>query len=336
MLELNISTVSRALRDDTSRVSKRTIRRVKTAAAELGYTPDPIAQALRGGRSYTLAVLVPTLLDTVMAQLCQGIQSEAYDHGYIALIGTTLGDEETRSRLISSYTKRRVDAILIADSLTGQELPPGLEIARNAPPAILVLRDNGNLPSATVDDFNGGQQVADHLLERGHRTFAVVAADERIPSIENRVRGFLARLDRAGISQAEIGIIRTGVLVDDGYVGMQALLSQGIEATAVFCLNDQSAVGAMAALGESGLKVGVDVAVVGFGDDALSARLATGLTSVRTDIYQLGREAVASALGLIDGGYLESLITPVTLVTRESSQKRFGPAETTARVGDML
>lgn len=292
---LDVSTVSRALRGDTRRVSRRTIERVHDLARELGYVPDPVAASLRGGSSRMIGVLVPRLTDAAMAQLFDGIEREARRHAHLAVVSSTGSDQVVREDVVLSHLRRRFDGFILADSLVGLPLPRPLA-EDDRVPYVLAFRKLDGHRSITADDLRGGQHVAAHLLERGHRNLAVIGGADDIPTVRDRAAGFFDHV-AATCPEATVRLVRAGLEADDGYRAAQELLSTPQRPTAIFAVNDFSAIGAIRAVEDQGLVAGRDIAVVGYNDAAVAARLHTPLSTVRTNPAAIGARAVQALLG---------------------------------------
>lgn len=295
---LDVSTVSRALRGDSRRVSQRTIARVHDLARDLGYLPDPVAASLRGGSSRLIGVLVPRLTDAAMANLFDGIEREARRHAHIAVVSSTGSDQEVRDEVVLNHLRRRVDGFILADSLLGQPLPPSLQDAQI--PYVLAFRRLDEHRSIAADDLRGGRLVAAHLLERGHRRLAVVGGPENVPTVRDRAAGFIEHT-AASHPDATVRLVHSGLEADDGYRAAQQLLATASTPTAIFAVNDFSAIGVMRAIADHGLEPGRDVAVVGYNDAAVTALLHTPLSTVRTNLSAMGARAVQALLGQESG-----------------------------------
>ncbi|WP_051342615.1 LacI family DNA-binding transcriptional regulator [Pseudonocardia spinosispora] len=312
------STVSRALRDEAHRVSPATIARVHAVAAELGYRPHHAAATLRSGHSRMLGVLVPTITDAAMAALFAGIEDAARVAGYLAVVTSTGSDDAVRLGALETYRGRSVDGLLLADSLIGQPCPvngmfgrlPVVSVFRQGPP---------DHPSVVADEYAGGQAVAEHLLDQGHRDIVVLGTPDRIPTFHDRIAGLCdgvhTRLGAAG----SVRVVRTGLQVDDGYAAMSRVLAEGPPPTGVFAINDYSAIGAAHALLEHDLTPGADVALVGYNDDPIAAHLPVPLSSVRIDVGELGRRGARALIGMIEGRTVDLPPLPPRLVVRASS-----------------
>lgn len=313
---LDISTVSRALRGDSSRVAAGTIERVKKLAMETGYTLDPAASALRSKRSRLIGVVVHTLTDIVMGQLATAIDQTAREAGYLSMVVATQEDPEARSEAVRSLKARRVDGLILCESELGREVPA--ELVDSTMPFIFAMRGCDGRPSVTADDLQGGRLVAEHFSATGRRHVALIPGPERARTAAERAEGFSRAAVDAGLTLT-VAPGPGGFGAEEGRQMTELLLKRRPRPGAIFCTNDHTAIGAIRALTDAGLAIGSDVAVAGYNDLSMSPFLQTPLTSVRTDIPSIGREAVLRLLKIIEGQPTTSLKLTPTLCVRESS-----------------
>lgn len=317
---MSISTVSRALRGYAD-VNPGTRARVQQAALELGYVPDAAGQALKSGRTGTVAVLVsgshgPTFLDAFYAEVVGGIETHLAENGLGLLL--------TRSGSVKPGWLQggRCDGIIAL----GCDLPVALLRSLDEGGVPLVLADSeggwegwrSEIPSVTVANEAGGYEATRHLLERGRRRVAFIAETPDDPNFLRRRQGY-ARAHAELDSEVKPERQRSGQLgPDGGYLATQKLLA-ATPFDAIFAANDTAAFGALRALAEVGVRVPDDVAVVGFDDIALSRYSHPPLTTVRIPRQQLGLEAAAQLLAQLGGKPAASPQLPVSLVVRSSS-----------------
>lgn len=319
---VHISTVSRVLSGNHSRVSTHTQERVRRVALELGFHPHPGASSLRSGSTRIIGVLVPRITDVVLAATFEAIERAATLRGYQAVVASTWDDSDERRRRIELLINRRVDGLIIAD--TRRRSPHLHQLADRGIPFVLVSRRCGRWPSVTGNDRLGGLLVADHLASMGHERVAVIAGPPYASTAVDRVRGFRDEFARQGVELEPDFVRHTTFDVDGGRVGMHEILHVG-RPTAVFAVNDYAAIGAMAAIREQGLVPGLDIAVVGYNDIAIASQLGLPLTSVRSRPEESGTLAVESLLQLIEHGETQSIVLDPELVVRATSTARENP-----------
>jgi DNA-binding LacI/PurR family transcriptional regulator len=339
-LGVAVSTVSNAY-NRPDQLSAELRGRVFEVAAQLGYAgPDPVARSLRQQQAGAIGVLFAERLayaftDPAAVLVLAGIASALEQVGLGLLLVPGRADDTT------TVQRALVDGFIVYSML---EHDPLVEAAlrRQLPTVLLDQPPRQGVPSITVDDAHGARQAAEHLLRLGHRHFAIItdrlteplagaASVETIPLHEQvactffvpqmRFQGYRTALESAGLSWRDVQIHEC---VDnseaDGAAAMQALLAVSPRPTAVLCITDRLALGAIAAVQQAGLDVPGDVSIVGFDDIPAAAHADPPLTTVRQAHRKKGRLAGQVLLALLRGepvAELEPL--PVQLVVRGST-----------------
>jgi LacI family transcriptional regulator len=312
------STVSRALDPEGRGVGSETADRIRRLAAELGYRRDPAAAALRTRRSRVFGVLVPRLTDWVLARIYEGLDAEASRRGYNTFVANTTDDRALRRERLEELLNRRVDGIVLGDArLDGDDLVDVLR--RRHVPYVLVSRRLRGHPSVTTDDLAGGRMAADHLLSLGHARVGVIAGEPFASTGVERTQGFLRRFEEAGHPVPQDHVIPSSFDAAGGRRAGAELLERDPALTAVFAVNDVTAIGAIGALRARGLMVGTDVAVVGYNDIPVAGDMPVPLTTVRAPMFEMGVEAMGLLLKLVDGQAVRSKRLRPSLVARSST-----------------
>jgi LacI family transcriptional regulator len=216
---------------------------------------------------------------------------------------------------------RRVDGLIIGDA----HLDGGLlqELTDRKVPFVLMNRRVTGYPSATCDDVVGGELVASHLWEMGHRQVAVIAGEPYASTAVDRTAGFLDRWRSLGGTISDDDVVWSRFDTAGGREAGEKILASGRpRPTAIFAVNDFAAIGAMGALRARGLTVGQDVAVVGYNDTSLAAELPIPLTSVHSPMADIGRTAVQLIQAVLRGEKPDPVQLEPTLYVRESSAAR--------------
>ncbi|NNN32915.1 LacI family DNA-binding transcriptional regulator [Streptomyces sp. S3(2020)] len=305
------------------RVSEATAERVRQAARELGYRPNLAARNLRLGRTRTVLLVVPALTTEFFAGVYTGAARIAAEHGFgVVLYPSPEGVGPARDPFASAQTA--LDGVLAssmaADTLTairgGDQLP-------------LVMLDSdphGSLGAATVnlDIADGTRQIADHLLNLGHRRFLHLAADIPSWTFDVRARELAARL--AAVPGTSLHTAPTPMSIEGALAATEtALRTPGPHPTAVVCDDDKLAAGAYKALRRKGLRVPDDVSVTGVDDIALAAALDPELTTVRLDAELFGEHGMRALLAVLEGHTPDAGDIPVELVVRGSTAPPTAP-----------
>jgi LacI family transcriptional regulator len=312
------STVSRSLqpRPDERRVSPQAMR-IRRIAAELGYVPDRNAAALRTARSSTIGVLVPRLTDIVLAEMYDAIEEEASRSGLDTFVANTHDDPAEQLLRVRSLIARRVNGLILGDAHvdgTGLEQIKAFNV-----PLVLVNRRSDGYPSSTCDDHLGGHMVGMHLGQLGHTDVGIVAGEMHASTALDRVNGCRQGLRELGIEVPAQRVVQTGFDVEGGRRGATMLLDSRRPPTAIFATNDFAAIGVLGVLRDRGLRVGHDIAVVGFNDIPLCRDLQVPLTSVRSPHTLIGRTAVDMLKKIQNGDECHSIRHAPEFMARESS-----------------
>jgi len=311
------STVSRALaRTTDGHIGDETVKRIRALADSLGYEPNPWARSLRTQRSLTIGMVMPRLTD-FLAQMFEGAEDSAREHGYSAVAASTRDNDLEERKVITAMLERRVDGLIIATSAA--ESPFLNELGQRRVPFQLLNRISGTHPSVSVNDELGGYLATMHLLRRGHQRVGFVAGPLRYSSPAMRLKGFERAHSEAGLHVDPALVRESGFDPVSGAAAASMLLALPDRPTALFAVNDPVAIGVLAASRDLGLRVPEDLAVVGFNDNELSQMLAVPLSSVAIPLETMGRLAVDLLIEQIQGSPARSEVLEPRLVVRASS-----------------
>ncbi|WP_213451376.1 LacI family DNA-binding transcriptional regulator [Rhizomonospora bruguierae] len=319
------STASRALNGHPdARVPPETLARIQKVARELGYEPNPWARSLRTQRTTMIGLVIPRLTDVVLAQMFEAAEERARILGYQAITVNTFDREESQREIVNRLIDRRVDGLVLATPTIDDQLLPVL--AQDNFPFVLLNRAAGDHPSVRGDDELGGYLATRHLLEAGHRRIGHLAGPLTTSTGQFRLEGYKRALREFDVRFAP-GLVRCGRFdAQSGLAAAEELLATRNRPTAVFAINDVSALATMAAARRRGLRVPDDLAVVGYNDSETAALLPIPLTSVHVPLPDMGHRAVELLIDRINGAAIESVVLPPRLVVRDSSARPAGAA----------
>ncbi|MGH3328736.1 MAG: LacI family DNA-binding transcriptional regulator [Streptomycetales bacterium] len=327
-------TASRALNPTTrTLVNDATVGRVRRAAEELGYRPNPIARSLKTSRSGSIGVVVPDLTNPLFPPIVRGVEDVLIAAGYSALIANTDNDADREARHVASLRSRQVEGLIVA---TARRHHPLLDqLAAEGMPMVLVNRrvEGADITSVTADDAAGVALGVHHLVELGHRRIVHLAGPQWTSTGVVRLRAFRQALADAKLPESESLVEICDVWSEEsGEAALGRLLDAARSFTAVLAGNDLLALGAYGALEARGLACPGDVSVLGFNDMPFSDRLGPPLTSVRIPHYQIGAEAARLLLERFSdpSAPTKSVLLPVSLVARRSTAPRRGAGGTRA------
>ena len=303
-------TVSRVVRGKGS-VSADKLERVRQAIEALGYRPSHTARSLLYGRSRMIGVYIPMLSGTFYTTILQIIDTELRAAGLHMMMGfgtaTSSGAATDRARQdavegVNLLFARGCDGVIVLTSpLRDEDLAL---FGAHGKRLVALNYALGSIPEQcfTVDHVLGGRLAARALLDHGHREIAVLGGPAAVQDNAERIDGFLRELEDAGIDTGAMWVSEHDFSSGAGWSGAQDLLASGTRFTALFCANDEMALGAISRFYEAGLHVPRDVSVIGYDDTPSAAYAAPPLSSVRIPWREMTASGVAQLLNLCDGG----------------------------------
>ena len=301
--DVSVATASRVLSGAPRYVRPHLRDRVEAAAAKLAYTPNLHARALAGGASRTVGVVCHDVSDPYFAAIVHGVMRVASDNQLMVMLASTFRDAEREIAYVSTLRAQRTRAILLIgsgfqDKAWGRAMAAELEPYQAAGGRVAAVSRHPNLKVDTVLPANraGAAALARSMLKLGHRRFAVLSGPSNLTTVVDRVTGFRNGLAAAGITLSTQDVAESAFTRDGGYSAMREILSRGLRATCVFAVTDVMAIGALAALRESGIRVPDDVSVAGFDDIPIVRDLTPALTTVALPLLRIGERAMQLTL----------------------------------------
>ena len=302
------------------RVSDDRRRAVLAAMDELGYRPDPAARSLAERRTRTVGVVVDDLRNPWFVDVLDGLRPLLHEAGLRPL----LADGRTEPAAVRALVDLRVDGLVVVGTLptgAGTDVVDLAAAARTVPTVVAGAREPA-LPRVDVvanDDPAGVRLAVEHLLGLGHRRVGHLAGSGLVGAL--RRRAYEAALQEAGLAPevAESGLTEAG-----GHDAALALLRDPARPSALLAANDMTALGALAAADELGLRVPADLSVVGYDDTSLARLRRVALTSVDNASSAVGAEAGRRLLRRLAGGAAaaeeaETVLLPPRLVVRATT-----------------
>ncbi|GAA2331296.1 LacI family DNA-binding transcriptional regulator [Streptomyces kunmingensis] len=298
LAQVSAMTVSRVLKDDPG-VSEATRERVFAAVDRLGYRRNQTARSLRLGGSGMIGLVVTNLANPFYSRLALGVQEVATEYGFRMLLSNSDEQADREPGLIDGLIDHQVEGLIVVPSGSRQQ---HLAAAMRHVPVVLAARPPAGLETdcVLVEDFHGARGATACLLAEGHTRIAFLGNPPALYTGAERLRGFWAAHEEAGI-EPENALIRQG-LVDAATAEAATLdlLRGSAGPTALFCTNNRISQGAIRAL----YKTGTTLPLAGFDDFDLSDVLGLPLTLVSYDADEIGRQAarlLLDRLGLQDG-----------------------------------
>ena len=315
------ATVSRALRNLPNVAPATRSARVVEVAAEFQYELHPQASRLASGRTWTVGVAAPLFGTWFPSRALGGINSVFATAGYDLLISMMAAPED-RQRFLREARSfcRRVDGIVLIDTFVSADGSSADSFFNR--PVVAVGERLAGAGSITIDNRLAARRAVEHLIELGHGRIGLVIgpiiAQLPTPVPEQRRLGYEDALRDAGLRIDPSLAVQGDGLAGGGARAMSRLIAGSDPPTAVFCMTDEMAFGALEAARSAGMAVPGDLSVIGFDDHDLAETL--GLTTMRQSVGEMGVRAAEQVLALIDGREAPRDITwEVPLVVRATT-----------------
>jgi DNA-binding LacI/PurR family transcriptional regulator len=327
------STVSRVINNNAGNlISEATRQRVLTAAEQLGYTPDPIARALRGKKSNLLGLIVREIADPFFARFISELSVQARARNYHLVLGHAQSDPEEALTMTNVLDTRHTDGVIVLGDLKNDEDALQEMLAgKHAVVAVCRGPSPASLYTVNTDNFAGTVGLLDHLFELGHRRFGYIDGGW-LGDLRERLEAFITYIQERNLTLRDGWFQAQSNNAEGGYRGMQALIELRDRPTAVFVADDIMAIGALKAAADAGLHVPNELSVVGFDDIDLARFFCPALTTMRQPIDAMSERVLTLILQLINNphGQQEKTLVriPPVLVVRQST----GPAPDQGRV----
>jgi LacI family transcriptional regulator len=306
-------TVSLVLsKNPTARISAETRARILQAAEELRYSPNLVARSLVRSRSYALGIIVPDFRNPFFADVVSSAERVASQAGYAVLLCEA--GESNPARYLDALHERVIDGVII-DAVGASEVDSELLDRTNV---VLIDQLPGRWPGVATDAESAGAQAADHLIELGHKRIAFIGPAIDSHAFRMRERGFWKRLAANNIPLPSEYLVRANATAVDGRAAMRTLLMLESRPTAVFCVNDVIAIGALKACVAAKVSVPAEISIVGCDDIELAQLVTPELTTVKVPAGELGARAARLLIRAIEGESEKKAprLLPVSLVKR--------------------
>ena len=307
LAQVSTATVSRCL-NNPSQVIDSTRQRVLEAVKELEYTPNFGAKVMAAKRTNTIGAVIPTMENSIFAQGLQAFQNTLRAQGYTLLVASSSYSLEIEEDQIHSLVSRGADGLLLIGHDRAHSLSQYL-IKRGIPTLVTWAYDpSATLPSVGFDNFVAMKELAEMVLNLGHRDIGMISA----PTASNdraraRVLAVHSAIVERGLNWNENRLIETEYGVETGSIAFEKLLSSNKSLTAIFCGNDVLAVGAMKRASSLGIKVPDDVSITGFDDIELGKIIIPELTTVRVPHKQMGIKAATTLVNMVEGKKIQPM-----------------------------
>jgi DNA-binding LacI/PurR family transcriptional regulator len=291
-------------RAKAARISDDTVARIRQAAKELNYKPNVVARSLASGKTQTIGLLIRDLalleVDPYLLPLLNGIMNATRAGGYRVLVESAdRGDSgDPLEELMESG---RIDGIIVENPDSNS--PSLIKLVESGHPVVLMGTHGGwGEYSVSADDHQIGFDATQHLISVGRKRIAHIGyAASGVNVVDQRIAGYRLALTQGGLQFDSSAIVHANFSMESGYAKMMELLDSEVRPDSVFASSDAVAIGAMAAILDSGLKIPDDIAVASVDDIAAASFCRPSLTTVTSEPYLCGKLAAEMLVELMSG-----------------------------------
>ena len=334
-LGLSTATISTVLNGTAAAAEIPTVtqERILAAAEKFNYRPNALARSLRGMRSHTVGVLVPEISEGYGALVLAAVGDYLLSKGYFFFVATHRRKPELLDEYPHLLRQRSVEGFIVIDTALEKPLPL---------PTVVVSghRNHPGITNIVLNHDHAAHLALEHLVQLGHERIAFIKGQPYSSDSETRWKAIERAAQSLGIIVQEELVVQLEIDTFSPYVGypvVRRLLQRTRDFTALFAYNDLSAIGALRALRDCGLRVPEDVSVVGFDDINSAAFQIPSLTTVRQPLDKMGALAGEVLLQRIHGGAspVEVTVDP-ELIVRESTAPARRRIEVPATMGSVV
>lgn len=298
-------------------VANETAKKVRAAIRQLGYQPNHAARILTGQLSKAIGLIVPDLADTFFSVVSHAVQEAAREAGYLAWLAASNGDPAIEEAQIEQMTNHRVDGILLVPANSQSKYLKA--IASGSMPLVTIDRpiDGVLTDSVEVENRAGARTAVEHLIDHGYKKITCVVMNSHLQPVKQRVASYEECLRQKNLPRRKL------VLPDEetAQKALSALFDSPDRPDALFTANNACTICVIKTLRDLGIKVPIDVALIGFDDVDFYTLLNPPVTTIRQPAAELGRTSTRLLLQKIRSSPSNSsarTVLPVTLIIRES------------------
>jgi len=318
---VSASTVSRTLSNRIF-VEEETRKRVMKAVEELHYHPSIMARALKEGKTYTIAFLVPDINSLFYPEIMRSMEKYAAEQGYTILLCNTNEKLEKEKEYAALVCGRGVDGILCMSVSDDVSHLASLQKESGIPVVLVNRHATETIASVTIDHEYGGYLMTKYLLDKGHRKIACMLGSFNHERFRSRYNGCKRAFEEAGITDYKKYCCYDIESIDEACRKARELLSGNEQPTAFFATMDVLTIGIYSGIVDSGCCIPEDISVVGFDDIFITKYMMPPLTTYHASIDALAKQAVELLIERIDTPEAEirEIVMQGTLKERKSVQ----------------
>ena len=289
---LSITTVSRVLngKAEQYRISIKSQQKIRDAAEELDYIPNHFAANLKSGKSRTVAIIVPSLMNPFFAVVASELNSEVHRFNYISIIGDSGENIETEKLELQQMVSRNIEGLIIAPC--GNQFGYIKKLHEMGLPIVCIDRyfEDLDIPYVSTDNYYGAHTATKYLVENGHSMITCIQGIQQSTPNRLRVKGFKEAMDESGIRT--YNVVGDDFTIQNGYLETKLLLEQKQLPTAIFTLSNTIAMGCIKALKEKNIRIPEDISIITFDEHPYLDYLETPLTCIAQPVSDISKIAI--------------------------------------------
>lgn len=328
LANVSVATVSRVI-NSTAPVKDSTRKKIEALIQQYQFQPNAMARSLLKKETGIIGIIVPDLTNPFYTEVLAGAEQEALTTGHTFLLTNSVGDYQKESQYLSIMREKRVDGMIflggrinlkIGDEELDQEL---IQHASTIPTVLVNGTVKGNaLTRVATDEYTGTCMAVQHLIECGHKQIGFLGGELHMSTTSTKLRAFKKTMREAGLEVREEWIMTDSFSIYSGRKQMEKLLQLADKPTAVMCVNDFVAIGAIKTAVDHELTIPDDMSIVGFDDIPLSHHFIPEITTVSQEANELGRTAIQVLQKLMNQEKVKkhTVIEPKLIVRKSSAR----------------
>lgn len=322
---LSITAVSLVLNGKPIRISEESRTLILETAKKMNYSPNQIAVGLVKGRTKTIGLILTDVSNMFLAEIARTIEIEMKKYHYTVLLGNTGDSGERELEYIKEFIGKNVEGIIMvhsSDAAGTIEEEIKSCIVKSDVPVVILDNDMEDLEvmRCVVDNEKGGYWATKYLLEKGHQRIGGLLGPMGQCSVRNRLKGYRRALEECKVAIADEYLYQGDFTLQSGIDAMPYFMEKGV--TAIFCYNDMMAYGVYQYAREHEIKIGRDIAVIGYDDSFINSLLEIPLSSVKQPRVEMAKKATKCLVDAIKGKTRTCIpiILEPELIIRESTE----------------
>ena len=325
MAEVSISTVSRVI-NDSKPVSPEARRKVLHAIDELGYEPNEIARSLVTRKSNLIGVIVDDIGSYYVSQIVRGIEEIGRMYNYDIILGSSYGDSEKEMKFLQLFKTKQVEGIIVVSEIIDEKVTSYIE---NLKVQVVYLNRYYNVPSLPtvyLDNEKAVKMMMEHLMELGHKKIMYLTQEKDIELTTEKLKIESYTSSMQEVNEKPIIHNIDTHRINETYNYGQEIVDniRAKEVTAVFCCQDELAIGLMNYLYDNGINVPDEISIAGYGDISVASIYRPTLTTIKEPYYDMGAVSIRKILKSIvgkEGKTSDDIELPIRIKKRGSCKE---------------